>query len=438
MNKLLVSAASIMLLCTACTKTPKTSVTLVHGDTEKTVNVVSNKAVTGKMGFLDLEENTLWCTESDGRGEIIVSTEDMVLYPVGGLITVKTADDFKIMADKPGDIYLLENDITLSGEWEPPTDMVSLGTLSYGEFEGVFHGAGHIIKGLKQTQGYKSGLFGFLNGAYIRDLHIEGEIEFTEFDAHYAGLLAGIIEHSDIISISVKGSISVSSSEKPPLEVGGIGGWFYKSKLQGSSADVRIKTVDKTPHHEADRIGGLTGHNLWSIIEDSYAIASISTEGSNTVYTGGISGQNYLSEILRTHASVDIEIDYSGPEKPEYFPGISTDGTISAGGITGFSNTKDVSNNAVIRANISVNTDVGIAYYRGRIVGQMSGSMENNIADGTIDLIPATGLWLEKNEPKTDSAKTKDELKQQETYERVGWDFINVWKTGENGYPVLR
>ena len=74
--------------------------------------------------------------------------------------SITTADELKAISNNLDGSHVLENDITLSGDWAP------LG-MNYGSrFTGCFDGSGHNIKGLNVNepsdsyQGY--GLFGYV------------------------------------------------------------------------------------------------------------------------------------------------------------------------------------------------------------------------------------------------------------------------------------
>ncbi|GEM_PF-2271939 len=85
--------------------------------------------------------------------------------------SITTADELKAISNNLDGSHVLENDITLSGDWAP------LG-MNYGSrFTGCFDGSGHNIKGLNVNepsdsyQGY--GLFGYVTGSVV-DVNKEG------------------------------------------------------------------------------------------------------------------------------------------------------------------------------------------------------------------------------------------------------------------------
>lgn len=87
--------------------------------------------------------------------------------------SITTADELKAISNNLDGSYVLETDITLSGDWAP------LG-MNYGSrFTGCFDGSGPNIKGLNVNepsdsyQGY--GLFGYVTGSVV-DVNVEGNV----------------------------------------------------------------------------------------------------------------------------------------------------------------------------------------------------------------------------------------------------------------------
>ena len=81
--------------------------------------------------------------------------------------------------------FILVNDISLSGDWEP------IGHGSSNSFKGTFDGEGHTIKGLNVKKGHDySGLFGYLKGA-VSNLNVEGSVNSSN---SCTGAIAGRID----------------------------------------------------------------------------------------------------------------------------------------------------------------------------------------------------------------------------------------------------
>ena len=87
--------------------------------------------------------------------------------------SITTADELKAISNNLDGSYVLENDITLSGDWLP------LGMNPGSPFTGCFDGSGPNIKGLNVNepsdsyQGY--GLFGYVTGSVV-DVNVEGNV----------------------------------------------------------------------------------------------------------------------------------------------------------------------------------------------------------------------------------------------------------------------
>lgn len=116
-----------------------------------------------------------------------------------------------------GKYIKLQNDITLSGEWTP------IGLNGTKHFAGHFDGNGKTISGLSITKGAgksKYGFFGWLQNATIKDLTVEGSIDFiaknTGFD------VGGVIGQAT--NCTLHGTICSNVSIQVSGMVGSVGG----------------------------------------------------------------------------------------------------------------------------------------------------------------------------------------------------------------------
>lgn len=128
--------------------------------------------------------------------------------------------------------YCLGKDINLDNhEWTP------IGKNKETPFTGKFEGNGHIITNLKITKKNDySGFFGYIKGAEIRNLGIDGgEINSA---AKGAGTISGCMEHSIVKECFVK---KIKLSSKSDVFIGGISGHaMNKSKISTSYSRVHI------------------------------------------------------------------------------------------------------------------------------------------------------------------------------------------------------
>jgi len=118
-------------------------------------------------------------------------------------------------------------------------------------FSGVFDGNNHVVSGLKVRPCLASGLFGYANGAVIRNLIIEKpsfssvtiEIDRTN---SFVGALCGNVFNSTIENCHVRNAVLSPdrNSDGRPLEgVGGICGYLSGSKMSKCTASGYIESL---------------------------------------------------------------------------------------------------------------------------------------------------------------------------------------------------
>ena len=132
-------------------------------------------------------------------------------------------------------------------------------------FAGTFDGNGHCIKNLYSSfyQGDFVGLFGYVNGATIKNLTVEGVIESS---CSNQGMIAGQSVGANFYNCVAKGRINTSSSAD---YVGGITGWVTRNSpsipvVRGCASYVDIVSTGTFA-------GGIIGKSSNSIIMEACA-----------------------------------------------------------------------------------------------------------------------------------------------------------------------
>lgn len=116
-----------------------------------------------------------------------------------------------------GITFYLANDITLSGDWTPIGNVTYLGDA----FAGTFDGNGHTISGLSiNNAAVNQGLFGFVNGATIKELKVVGDVFSSK---SYVGGIVGKMQSGTIDSCSFTGKVK-SQADYAGGIVGGLSG----------------------------------------------------------------------------------------------------------------------------------------------------------------------------------------------------------------------
>ncbi|MCL1905906.1 MAG: hypothetical protein FWG06_02740, partial [Clostridiales bacterium] len=229
-----------------------------------------------------------------------------------------TADDPYIIANGEqlysvrndlGAYYRLKSDIDLSDfladkktGWQP------IGTSSpKAPFTGNFDGNGYKITGLWIDNSGKRhmGLFGYTDGAVIKDLGLELAAAGIKGGGETGGL-AGRQDGGSIKNCYVTGSISGG------IYTGGLVGMQAKScNIEGCYVRGSVSGKDNT--------GGLVGRQDGGIIETCYVIGSVSGDNS----TGGITGDQ---------TNID---EQEGGRIENCYTGCSVNGKNYSGGLVG-------------------------------------------------------------------------------------------------------
>jgi hypothetical protein len=283
--------------------------------------------------------------------------------------------------------YILLNDIELAvvaGEdesdfnqtygWSPIGDDYS------NSFTGIFNGANHKITNLwidRPSTDY-IGLFGFTDGAIIKNLGVEITSGKAVKGLRYVGGIAGFDYGSTILNSYATGDINGTSNL-----IGGIAGVVYSSTISNSYA---TGDISGTIH-----IGGIAGGVSSSTISNSYATGDINATNS---VGGGIAGGVSGSTILNSYAMGDINAtgDYIG-------------------GIVGY-----VENGSTIQNNAAINPSVTGSSSVNRVVGYIYGSntVSNNFA---LDAMTINGfVHSSPDNNQSGVSKTDTQLKTQTTY----------------------
>ncbi|MDL2296455.1 T9SS type A sorting domain-containing protein [Bacteroidales bacterium OttesenSCG-928-B11] len=203
-----------------------------------------------------------------------------------------------------GKYYILMNDIDLTdwamapGDtcgWKPIGDNSTFDKITH--FQGDFDGNNFTIYNLsinRPTEDY-IGLFGILDKATVRDLHIEN----CDINGYWViGALASYSHTSSITDVSVTGTINGKRDR-----IGGLVGYNYNSAISNSSMSGDV--------NGDYYIGGLVGYNDNSTIIGCHSEGNVSS-GYNL--TGGLVGYNLQSTITNCHSSANVSggREYSG------------------------------------------------------------------------------------------------------------------------------
>ena len=289
--------------------------------------------------------------------------------------------------DLDGD-YILTADLDFNeiveevGYWYP------IGTLQE-QFTGTFDGycdgicgdscQGHKISNLILTnENYVAGpapffgnigFFGVTYGATISNLTLENvmltineeNVENTGLISHI-GLLAGLLDWTDLINCHTSGEISISVADKPGITVMTIGGMVGESfsggnKIENCSSEGRISI--ESANYTA-WIGGLAGLGRpYLTIENCYSAMKIDVNTSTTAENvGGIAG-SFFGYMNNCYMAEDITITAKRARGVGGIGGLCPGATMS---------------NCYVTGDVIVKKATGVGTYLATRVGGIAGS----------------------------------------------------------------
>ncbi|MDR0747379.1 MAG: hypothetical protein LBE89_05735, partial [Helicobacteraceae bacterium] len=215
-------------------------------------------------------------------------TGDTNFYAIASVKEIRTEIELSAVRDNLSHNYILINDIALTSAtlnetagWEPIGD-------SYSSFSGIFNGNGHKITGLRIDRSSMQyvGLFGFTNGAVIKNIGVEIANGKEVKGDYYVGGIVGYVADGSITNSYSTGDISGTRY------VGGIVGRVADGSITNSYATGNISGGDYY-------VGGIVGYvATGGDITNSYATGNI----SGTQYVGGVVGSVYYGTVTNNAA----------------------------------------------------------------------------------------------------------------------------------------
>lgn len=273
-----------------------------------------------------------------------------------------------------GVYFKLTADIDLGGSTSAWTPIGTQGK----PFSGTFDGNGHTITGLyinnTTDESARAALFGYISGATVQDLSVQGSVTATGQYSRAAGIVAETAYNStnSISRCSFSGSVSGISN------MGGIVGKIDSGSttVTGCSNSATV-TGNNATGTVGSNVGGIVGSNGNGTVENCVNTGAVS--GFSKV--GGIAGKNYggtVENCVNTGAVGNTE------------QSSANNSTGKVGGIVGNNSTeatvKDCRNSGAVTA-------AGDASEVGGVVGINSGSTVENCdnSGAVINSGPAIG-----------------------------------------------
>jgi hypothetical protein len=201
--------------------------------------VLSGQSVTGVTGY------TITLTAYNAYGKADLTTVKIWNIPGMSVSNSYPAEEIstraQLAAMVTGDAakkYVLTDNITLTGTWTPRG--TGSGTNA---FQGKFYGNGHMISGLKPATVNYTGLFGYVDGAEIRDLKVVVEataVLSLSGSTGYLGAVAGYANNSRMLNLMVEVPagrvLGFTTTGSGGGNAGGVAGYLNNSTIDNCLA----------------------------------------------------------------------------------------------------------------------------------------------------------------------------------------------------------
>ena len=371
-------------------------------------------------------------------------------------------------------VYVDGDGHTITGLWTNSTDQYTglFSKLKDGYIKNlnVEVASGKKVKGGGQYTGI---LIAYATGFELSNCSVKGNAEGTKYVGGIAGYIEGASAGSNLVDLTYEGSLASSTAS---AYIGGIaghctGGLYHVSSVvqitaTGSNTYIggligsfnnNSKTVSQcttevniSSSGTGCYIGGLIGKSSNTVTTGCYSSGTIQVTGDNSM-TGGIAGylsgggisDNYstatISGTQRTAGLVG-QADGGSQINRCYATGNITGIYYGAGIVSNLSGTNTKTTNCVALNNQLTFTDQ--SSWAARVIGGYDNAAGDpdgsNLALATMQ-VSLNGVPVTKYDDLVEGvAKSEAELKQQATYEAMGWDFSDVWTMSADGYPVLQ
>lgn len=337
-------------------KTAKALVRLYENNDEKTYKQYKDLSLTngisGSVTFSSLTADTDYIARLfvtyDGK-EYEITSKEIKTKAAGTTkneaTEITTADEFIAMGEEPSGYYVLKNDIDFGGR------NISLCSTSSDAFTGTFDGDNHTISNFSLSATAYSGIFGYINGADIKNLNID----FSKANAATSFSLTSTVKHFGVLA-----------------------GYATESNIENvviTSANIKSTSFSTSDTNIGLFVGAVSNTNVSnSKVENSYlTIDSISPSTSYASNLGGFIGSaEGASKIVSSGSAAELEIKYT-------FSTGTKAGSIALGGFIGLNKSSNLisdsysQGNIIVTRNSSVAPVTGSALFVGGFIGRSLG-----------------------------------------------------------------
>lgn len=357
----------------------------IKGDLASAIGMTTTSTVSGKAlvgNAIQIKENSKFIgqvtdqTIPEGGQRV----KDVSSFTAGKTYYLSDVDDITNLAsivnsgkDTTGVTFVMANDIDMSRV----RGFEGIGK-DGSTFKGTFLGNGYEIKNLSYEASDTSsfgylGLFGYTDGATIKDLGLSNVTISNQSHASTVGALIGKADDSTIENCYVSGgSINHSMDVKTTSSVGGLVGWSFGSSINNCFSSIDINVGGKSDTHVTT--GGLVGYSFLGLsISNSYSLGNITQSTVGDI--GGFVGLTAEDSINNCYSMGNVK-------------STSTSNN-NVGGFVG--NTQSTITNAYATGKVETAYEGDTAYiggFVGSALDSASGSISNcvyNTESGTVN-----------------------------------------------------
>lgn len=389
---------------------------------------------------------------------------------------------FKVMADIDMEEFI--EDEWGSQGWQP------IGTFN-NQFNGILDGNGHTITGLRSKRSDYVGLFAYTNGATIKNLNLDVNMQGNDYVGGFIGYSAKTTISGCSLSGSIIGNQNVGgfagvygyylfSNNKSTAIVSGKGDNVGGLIGHAGSLTINYCSVHGSVTSPANQVGGLAGYADYCVFENdcffgsvqgntyvgglvgkidyggnfnnSFAIADVTATGDNV---GGLIGyndyyydqytyiNNYFNGSVTGRNNIGGLIGNSRASMSKCYSNAVITGEENVGGIAGLMGNKYRTISSCIAINTTVHATVKNA---GRVygknengsVGKMGTTNENKGWNKTVVMVSGVGQDTPDGEQHGTNAGGTT-LKLKATYVGANWTFdADNWAIQESEcYPYM-
>ena len=320
-----------------------------------------------------------------------------------GDVEIKTVEDLQRLFRSSIGNYKLMNDLDFEG-----VEFPGIGS-STEPFTGTFDGNGHLLKNITLTVDDKDkvGIFRYTNGATIKNLGISNLV-IDAPDRNQVGGLIGECANTTVDQVALTGFINGRD------HVGGLlGRTSGISHITNSYTHVHVYA-----YSQAGGISGTTNQGDTIVFKNDYFAGSV------YIYHRGWAG-GFIGLVDKSDTKIWLTNCVSIGDVISHTDG-NSDGNVAGPWLGGNGPSWNEEYSGAARLDFYENVQNADAVI--------------DAAQNDLYVWPVIGNDVEDTEYTPAAELSAEDMKKQDTYEDIGWDFRRIWKMDptDYGYPILQ